>query len=191
MNLYLERKKIMRLETKRLILRNFKESDLNDFFDFMSSESTAKYEVFEPYSRDECQQKIKKFIGNDNYLAIELIDERKVIGLFNFSEESYNSYEIGFDINEKYTRQGYATEAGEKVLEYIFFKLTARRITAGVTEGNIASCKLLKKLNFRLEGHFIEDVAFKKDINNNPIYINSYYYALLKTEYKKNCKTRS
>lgn len=66
----------------------------------MSLESTAKYECFETFSYDECQLKIKEFTSNDCYLAIELVDENKVIGHINFSEEPFNSYEIGFDINE-------------------------------------------------------------------------------------------
>ena len=176
----------MKLQSKRLLLRNFKESDVNDFYEYMALESTAKYEVFEPYSYEKCQLKIKEYSRNDGFLAIELVNESKMIGHINFSEKPYNSYEIGFDINEKYARQGFATEACEKVIEHIFFELKARRIVAEVTEGNGPSCKLLEKLRFRLEGHFIEDVAFKKDIHGNPIYVNSYYYALLKSEYKKN-----
>ena len=175
----------MKLHLDRLILRIFKETDINDFYDYMSLESTAKYECFEPYSYEKCQEKIEKFKDDDTYLAIELISESKVIGHINYSEEPYGAYEIGFDIHEKYTRQGFATEACKKIIEHIFFNLGGRRIIAGVTEGNIASCKLLEKLGFRLEGHFIEDVAFKKDQHGQPIYVNSYYYALLKSEFEK------
>lgn len=175
----------MILETNRLILRNFKDSDVDDFFEYMSLESTAKYECFEPFSYEKCKQKISEYKESNYYLAIELLDKHKVIGHINFSEEAYDSYEIGFDIHENYRRQGYATEACQKLIDYIFLELGGRRIIAGVTEGNMASCKLLEKLSFRLEGHFIEDVAFKKDSYGNPIYINSYYYALLKKEYMK------
>jgi hypothetical protein len=35
----------------------------------------------------------------------------------------------------------------------------------------------------RREGHFMEDVAFKKDEKGDPIYVNSYLYAILKREW--------
>ena len=35
----------------------------------------------------------------------------------------------------------------------------------------------------RREGYFIEDVTLKNDSYGNPIYVNSYLYAILKREW--------
>ncbi len=50
---------------------------------------------------------------------------------------------------------------------------------------NLNSLRLLERLGFRREGHFLEDVWFKKDEIGNPIYVNSFYYAVLKSEWIK------
>lgn len=51
---------MINIETNRLILRNFMIEDIDDFFDYMSLESTAKYENFDPMTYDECVATIKE-----------------------------------------------------------------------------------------------------------------------------------
>jgi len=47
----------------------------------------------------------------------------------------------------------------------------------------VKSARLLERLGFRLEGHFLEDASFKKDAAGRPVYISSFYYALLRREW--------
>lgn len=175
---------MLNLESERLLLRNFTLKDINDFYEYMSLESTSKYEDFEPLTYDECISSIKKRIPLNNIFAVILKDNGKMIGDVNFSEGDFEgTYEVGYDFNENFWHKGYATEACITMLNYIFNDIGARRVYALCNDDNFSSIKLLERIGMRREGHFIEDVTFKKDSIGNSIYINTYLYAILKREW--------
>lgn len=170
--------------TDRLILRNFAPGDVEDVYAFMSLESTALHEAFEPYTHAQCEEAVRRWQSNDRVWAVELAAEGKVIGSLNYSPQEYGAFEIGYDLHEAYGRKGYATEACRVLVEHIFLVEGGRRITAGCNAGNEASWRLLERLGFRREGLFLEDVAFKKDGAGEPVYVDSYYYGLLRREWE-------
>ncbi len=177
---------MIKLETDRLLLRNFTEKDIDDFYEYMSLESTARYEDFDPLTYEECVYSIKRRIPLDNVMAVILKETGKMIGDVNYSEEGeYETYEIGYDFNEKFWSKGYATEACTAMLDYIFNELGGRRVYAECNDDNYSSIKLLEHLGMRREGHFIEDVTFKEDSFGSPIYVSSYLYAILKREWNR------
>lgn len=171
------------IETDRLILRNYKQSDVGDYFAYMSLSSTAQHEDFEPYSLDECKKVVGERLCDDAFWMAELKENGRVIGDICYREGAYETYEIAYDFNPAYGKKGYATEACKALIDYIFFTLKGRRLYIGVNEDNTASWRLLERLGLRREAHCIEDVAFKKDSAGNPIYVNSYFYAMLKREW--------
>lgn len=173
------------IETERLILRNFVETDIEDYYEYMSKKSTARYEDFEPLTFEECLRSIENRIPHDYAMAVVLKDSGKLIGDVNFSEEDENgTYEIGYDFNDVFWGMGYATEACITMLNHLFCNVGARRVYAECNDDNYASIRLLERIGMRQEGHFLEDVTFKKDSNGNPIYVNSFLYAILKKEWK-------
>lgn len=175
---------MINLETKRLILRNFINTDIDDFYEYMKLESTAKFEDFEPLTYNECISSLERRMKHDNVMAVILKDSGKMIGDVNFSEEDENgTYEIGYDFNEKFWNNGYATEACSIVINHIFTTMKGRRIFAQCNDDNFSSIKLLERVGMRREGHFIEDVTFKNDSDGNPIYVSSFLYAILKREW--------
>lgn len=175
---------MVRLESDRLILRNYEKRDLNDFYEYMKLEYTAKYDDFEPLDLEQSECLLKKRRNKDNYLVVELKENNKMIGDVSFDLEEFNTYVISYDFNVKFEKQGYATEACSLLVEYIFNTLHGRRIYAECNDDNINSIKLLERLKFRKEAHFIEDVALKDDVHGNPIYVNSCLYAILINEWK-------
>lgn len=175
---------MIKIETERLLLRNFMTEDIDDFFEYMSLESTAKYENFDPMTYDECVETIKRRTEIDTVMAVTLKSNGKVIGDVSFSKDDYDTFDISYDFNEKYHNMGYATEASLAMLNHIFNDLSARRVRAECNDDNYASIKLLERMGMRREGYFIEDVTFKNDENGNPVYISSYLYAILKKEWE-------
>ena len=172
-------------ETERLILRNYRESDVNDYFEYMSLESTALHEDFEPYTSVQCREVVHDRLLDDTHWAVELKESGKMIGDLCYREGDYGNYEIAYDFNEKYGKQGYATEACKQLIHHIFKGLNGRRLYVGCNEENTNSWRLLERLGFRREAFCVEDVAFKKDEDGNPIYVNSYFYALLQREWER------
>lgn len=172
------------LETPRLQLRNFQLADIEDFYAYMSLESTARYEDFDPMSYEQCEESIQRRITKDHILAVVLKEHNVVIGDVNFTlQEDGETYEIGYDFHEQYGKQGYATEACQALLNHIFITLAGRRVFAQCNDDNENSIRLLERLGFRREGYFMEDVSFKMNVDGTPIYINSYLYAMLCKEY--------
>lgn len=185
-NLYNENGVIMViLETDRLILRNFNEKDIQDFYEYMKLDYTAKHEDFDPKTYEECVEIVKRRVLQDNCLVVELKENHKVIGDIGFEAGECASYCFSFDFNIAYEKRGYATEACEAVIKHIFLSLKGRRIYAECNDDNVNSYRLLERLNFRREGHFIEDVSFKQNELGEDIFVNSYLYALLKREWQQ------
>ena len=171
------------METDRLVIRSFWETDIDDFYEYMKLESTAKYEDFQPYSYEECVASVKRRTAMEGVFAVVLKSNDKLIGDINYSEEEDDTYEIGYDFNELFWGQGYATEACKEVLKHLFETVGARRVIAQCNDDNEHSIRLLERLGFRKEGCFLEDVTFKEDKDGNPIYVNSLQYAMLKREW--------
>ena len=88
-------------------------------------------------------------------------------------------------LHPSYQGKGYAYEAAHAFFEYLFQQKGARRIYAFTEDYNVRSQKLCEKLGMRQEGLFREFVSFIKDENGNPIYENTYQYAILKKEWDK------
>ena len=146
------------LESKRLVLRNFCEEDLYYLHEYRNNELCKKYQRWEDNSLD-C---LKKFIEIENrksfkdtklQLAIELKGENRLIGdIFVYFKDK--TITIGYTISEKYQRKGYAYEILNEFIDYSFknFK-NYNEIVAMVHPDNIASKRLLEKLNFKNEGY--------------------------------------
>lgn len=144
------------LETERLVLRNVEERDYFDFFEFLSDRETCYndggYEPFEVM--DESYFKLMNKMSNDNRFTIELKSENKAIGtvnIFNPTNRFFKGVEIGYVISPNYRNCGYAFEAVSKVIDYLFENCDVHTILAGITEVNVASLSLLKKLGFAFE----------------------------------------
>ena len=84
--------------------------------------------------------------------------------------------------------KGYAYEAARAFFDYLIGEKGARRIYAYTEDYNVSSQKLCEKLGMRREGLFVEFVSFVKDEDGNPIYENTYQYAILKREWEQNGK---
>jgi RimJ/RimL family protein N-acetyltransferase len=66
-----------------------------------------------------------------------------------------------------------------------FQNKNARRVIAMCNPLNAPSWKLLERLGMRREGHLRKNIYFKKDQAGNPIWLDSYEYAVLAEEWGK------
>jgi RimJ/RimL family protein N-acetyltransferase len=86
--------------------------------------------------------------------------------------------EIGYTISLDYQGNGYAVEAVKAVIEYLFSDLMKHRVTASVDPDNKKSIRLLEKIGFRKEAHFI------KSFRMYDIWYDDCVYAILTDEWK-------
>lgn len=176
---------MQQLETERLVIRRFKEKDWKDLYEYLSDEEVVRYEPYQAFSIEASQNEAKSRAESPAFLAVCLKENNKLIGNIYFAKQEFKTWEIGYVFNRSYQGRGYATEAANAVIAYGFNTRGARRIVAMCNPLNTASWRLLERLGMRREGHLKQNIYFKKDEKGNPIWSDTYEYAILKDEYIK------
>ena len=154
-NIEKERNKFEYLESESLIIRQFKETDENDVFEFLSNDNFIRYtSTSKAKNRYDAfrfiQSRLNEYKKNCfHVLAIEKKDENKVIGYIGLSREDYSKYtcEIIYGINEPYWHKGFMSEAVKRYLEYLK-TLKFDYIFGGHIKENINSGKVMMKNGF-------------------------------------------
>ena len=188
----------MIIETPRLILRPFEERDAADAFEYLHEPTVHCFACMKTETMDDARKAVlKRAKDSEYYFAITLKENGKVIGEIDAMPETpapdeknavLDTFSPCWMLNTQYHGQGYAYEAAESFFNYLFFEKGARRIYAYTEDYNVASQKLCEKLGMRREGLFYEFVTFVNDENGNPIYENTYQYAILKKEWEQRGK---
>lgn len=178
---------IKMIETKRLILRPFKKEDAHDLYEYLKEESVCKYEPYDPFTYEEAVQSAASRALDPSFIAVYLKTEKKVIGNLYVGDEGpkdVKTKNIGYVFNPRYQHQGYATEAAYALIHDLFINQHMHRVVAYCNQENKASFKLLERLGFRREASRMKNMFFKLDQNQQPLWFNSYQYALLEEEFK-------
>lgn len=165
-------------ETERLILRRYKEDDLQDLFEYLSDMKVVEYEPYKPMTIDETKENLEWRVGTDEMIAVELKNSRKMIGNVYMGKRDFEALEIGYVFNRNYWGNGYAAESCKALMECAFSE-GIHRIYAECDPDNKSSWKLLETLGFRREAHLRQNVYFWKDENDKPIWKDTYVYAKL------------
>ena len=168
----------MRIETERLIIRNYELKDKDDLCEYMLQRVNSEFERYPDFTAEKADSEIKYRMESDEFYAVELKDSKKVIGNIYLGKRDFNSRELGYVLNENYHRQGYITEGCIAVIEYMF-KAGVHRIYAECAPQNTPSWKVMEKVGMEREAHFRKNVSFHNDANGEPIYWDTYVYAIL------------
>lgn len=146
------------LDTGRLILRGFRETDAEDCFAFLSDRqccyNDGGYEPFHEMN-DEYRELMDKFASQPLRKMILFKGTGKVIGtinLFEANDRAVEAYEIGYVVSPACQRKGYGFEAVSAFCECLLTELHADMIIAGAIEENRPSNQMLRKLGFQYEG---------------------------------------
>ncbi|MDF2942155.1 MAG: family acetyltransferase [Herbinix sp.] len=174
------------LETDRLIIRRFIQEDWKALYEYLSKEEVVKFEPYGVHSEDECKEEALRRSSDFAFWAVCLKDSNKLIGNLYFCEQNpsqFHTWELGYVFNNDFQGNGYATEACARLIKYGFECLKVRRIVAKCNPLNTNSWKLLERLKLRREGHSLQTVYFKHDQDGNPIWNDTFAYAMLRTEW--------
>ena len=183
----------MIIETERLILRPFRESDAADVFEYLREPVVNCFANMKLNSLEEAKEEMKKRVGEtEYYFAIVLKDADKVIGEIDAYPEHgephntsspFDTFSPCWMLNDVYQGKGYAYEAAHAFFDYLFREKGARRIYAYTEDYNLPSQHLCEKLGMRREGLFKEFVSFVNNPDGTPCYENTLQYAILKKEW--------
>ena len=146
------------LETPRLILREWKESDLDDLYEYASVSGIGENAGFSHHKNKEESSKILKlFIEEKKTFALEYKENNKVIGSIGvefikhkFEElDNYLGREIGYVLSKDYWGKGIMVEAVNKVGDYLFNYLNYDFLLSGYFSFNFQSKRVQEKCGFK------------------------------------------
>ncbi|PWK92113.1 GNAT family N-acetyltransferase [Fulvimonas soli] len=151
------------LETARLRLVPLAERHFDDYAAMLADpESTRWIGDGEPLDRTGAWRSLAMLLGHwqlrgYGMWALELKNGGTFIGRAGLMRpEGWPDLELGWMLRPGYRHHGYATEAGQAVLDFAWRRLHARRVISLVRIGNEASDRVAE----RLGGEHIEDMDF-------------------------------
>ena len=149
----------MLLQTNRLIIEHFKDSDILDWAKVESDADVRRFVDGKVLSIKEAGEYVEMNIrryqthGYGRY-AVRLKQNRTLIGMCGFLNELY-----GIDFGYRYSKnnwgKGLGFEAAKEVLEYGFSKLGLKNVLGLTAEQNYGSIRILEKLGFKFEEKFL------------------------------------
>lgn len=162
-------------------MRRYRESDLQDLYEYLSNPRVVEFEPHKPMTMEEVQGNLTWRISTEEVIAVELKANHKMIGNVYLGKRDFSAMELGYVFNEDYWKCGYAQESCEKLIELAFRK-GVHRIYAECDPANQNSWGLLEKMGFVREGHLRKNVFFWKDSEDRPIWKDTFIYSLLNEE---------
>ena len=148
------------IETERLILRPFKQSDLRDLNEYASVPGVGEMAGWGHHKTVEKTQEILDiFIKEDKTFAIVLKENNKVIGSLGVEKygleekltefDGYYGREIGYVLSKDYWGRGIMPEAVGAVIDYLFNDLFLDFLTCGYYDFNNQSKRVQEKCGFK------------------------------------------
>lgn len=144
------------LKTDRLLLRPWRETDVQDFYAYASVDGVGQMAGWLPHkSMEESRQILKLFMEGRKTFALEY--QGTVIGSLGIEEYSEAYYpelagqsgrEIGYALSKEYWGQGLMPEAVKAVIKYLFETAGLDFILVGHFDWNRQSARVIEKCGF-------------------------------------------
>ena len=155
------------LTTERLTLRPWRESDLNDFYEYARVDGVGQMAGWLPHkSIDESREILAMFIREKKTFALEY--QGKAIGSLGIEnyDESHHSEpdirekrgrEIGYVLSKDYWGRGLMPEAVKAVIRWLFDDVKLDFIIVGHFPHNDRSRRVIEKCGFQ----YVKDIPFE------------------------------
>ena len=147
------------IKTKRLLLRQFIASDLENVYKGLSDPEIIKYYGVSYKTLEDTKAQMQFFVdlekeGTGIWWAVCSLDNKTFYGAggLNSLNKVHKKAEIGFWLFTEFWGQGIMTEVMPIICNYGFDNLELHRIEGLVETDNLNCKKAMKKLDFNLEG---------------------------------------
>lgn len=141
------------LETKRLIIRDWKESDAEDLFAYAKDSDVGPMAGWKPHADlDESKQILQMFMRERDTFAIEYKETNQVIGSVGLHKTKKATVvydlELGYVLSKDFWGNGIMKEAAQAVIDYAFHDLGIETLMVGHFIDNQQSKRVIEKLGF-------------------------------------------
>ena len=149
---------MLALETERLLLRGFQESDLEQYARICADPEVMCFLGGNPFSREDAWRHIASMLGHwqlrgYGMWAVEEKSSGALLGRIGFNNpEGWPGFEVGWTLGRPYWGRGFATEGAHAALEYAFSELRQAHVISLVHPNNKASIRVAERIGEILEG---------------------------------------
>ena len=157
------------LETPRLRLRRFEESDVDDIWPVVSNPDFPKMMSWAAHT-DRAEtlgfvRAVNKSLAQNAGVVWAIEHEQRVIGSIGLESMVFardalrvDRAELGFWLAPEHWNRGLMTEAADAVVGCGFQTIGLHKVTVGCIADNVASRRVIEKLGFRYVGRLEDDV---------------------------------
>jgi RimJ/RimL family protein N-acetyltransferase len=176
-----------RIITQRLAIRDLEANDGPRVFAYHRRPEVSQFQSWGTESVDVVQSYIRSLAaiepgtpGKWYQVGIFLSENGKLIGDCGFRvlKDDPEQAEIGITLAPEFQGKGYATEAVNALLHYLFVTLDKHRVFGSVDPRNASSMSLLDRLAMRKEAHFVKSLRFRGE------WVDDVIFAVLAEEWK-------
>ncbi len=147
------------LETERLLLRMWRESDFEAYARFCSDPEVMQFlGEGRPLSRLEAWRHMATIVGHWHLrgYGIWAVEERetgKLVGRIGFfNPEGWPGFELGWVLDREHWGKGFASEGARRALDYAFTEMNRDHVISLIHPDNIGSIRVAERLGEKLEG---------------------------------------
>ncbi len=175
------------INTKRLTLRRLVPEDAQSVFSYRSDPNVAQFQNWKPKTLSETKIFLEQLAqvkpdtaGTWLQLAIENRADKTLIGDCGIGFQEGDSFqaELGMTLSSTRQGEGYAAEALQAVIRYLFETLGKHRLFASIDPRNKSAEKLMNRVGFRLEAHFHQSLLIDGE------WVDDMIFAMLASEWK-------
>lgn len=138
----------MNIKTTRLSIKPYETDDMEALIGILSNEVVKETFMVPDLRGQEEQEKMFRKLKNDSeselHYAGGIYLTDTLIGLILDVEVNGNSVEVGYALHPQYHNCGYATEALQGIIMYLF-QNGIKEVVAGAFEYNLSSIRVMKK----------------------------------------------
>jgi RimJ/RimL family protein N-acetyltransferase len=149
----------LRLETDRLILRNYRLSDFEDHYRLHSDPDVMRYLIpGQPMTRLEAWRHMAFLVGHwellgYGYFAVDEKASGKFVGRIGYTNPAgWPGFELGWTLLPEFQGRGYATEGAKFLLHYAFNQMDRDHVISVIHPDNKRSIAVAERLGEKLEG---------------------------------------
>ena len=147
------------LETERLILRRWEESDAESLYQYAKDPDVGPIAGWPPHqSVDESLDVIRNVFNGREAYAICLKTDNKAIGAIELILNGHTDMterdvecELGYWLGTAFWGQGIVPEAAREMLRHAFEDIGMQKVWCGYYEGNLKSKRVQEKCGFRYQ----------------------------------------
>lgn len=143
------------ISTQKLVLRAFRDDDLDEFLAYRNDPEVARFQDWEGISREAALAFLRRnarsalsTLGQWQQIAIALNSSDRLIGDIGLFRRGDDSAELGFTLASRHQGLGFAREALVGLIAALFDRSGLERLEAITDTRNVSATALLARLGF-------------------------------------------